>query len=138
MKRVYQTKFGNIEGNCMSACLASMLELNIEDTLEFETMKTDDGSWWVEMREWLYTKGYSPLEIIWPPGKSKNDIHIFPNEGQICWAIGKSPRGNYLHAVLVEWYENDWIVCHDPHPSGVGLAGSIELIGMLVPLNVIK
>jgi len=130
VKKVNQTKFGEKEGNCMNACIASMLDLSIKDTPDFGW--GDD--WWTKMRLWLREYGYSPLEFRWPVEQAESDVHIFPNDGQICWAVGKSPRGNFKHAILVKWEDGDWRVYHDPHPDKSGLEGPIELIGMLVPI----
>lgn len=37
MKEVFQTKFGLNQGNCLSACIASILEVSIEDVPDFPT-----------------------------------------------------------------------------------------------------
>lgn len=91
--------------------------------------------WWTGFREWLGAIGYTPLEVVWPLPPAEPLEHIFPNEGQICWAVGKSSRGDFKHATLVEWVDGDWQCVHDPHPDNTGLDGEVEVIGMLIRLD---
>lgn len=114
----------------MQACIASLLELSLDAVPNF--MENGDH-WWTALREWAALHGYSPLEITW--SIEERHHRIFPNDGQVCWAVGKSPRGDYKHAILVKWKEDEWQLCHDPHPDNIGLDGEIELIGMLVRMG---
>lgn len=50
---------------------------------------------------------------------------------QLAIATGPSPRGPFLHCVVVDAFTGDLV--HDPHPSGAGLAGDITTIDVLVP-----
>ena len=54
MKPVMQTKFGPVEGNCFCACLASMLELPIEDIPFYH-----DVNWFKNYNDFLMTKGFT-------------------------------------------------------------------------------
>jgi hypothetical protein len=128
MKKVFQTKFGQLTGNCMNACLASLLELDIELIPAFG----HDKKWWTRMREFLGALGYSPLEIEWNEGHDGVKT-IFPNTGQIAWGVGKSPRGDWNHAALFKYTGGGWELIHDPYPGGGGFDGPIKQIGFLVP-----
>jgi len=125
MKKINQTKFGKLNGNCMAACMASLLELPLGEVPDFG----QEGGWWSKLQAWVAGFEYSALEVRWPIGEGAADgEHVFPNEGQICWAVGNSPRGDFKHAVLVQWEIGDWKIIHDPHPDKTGFDGDIELV----------
>jgi hypothetical protein len=112
MKKVYQ-KYLHIpikrqKGDCWRACLASILECDIE---LFPNPN--------EIKDWptLYSK---TVEVIYSLGYeySSRPVSLFHENGY-CIAIGKSPRSKtkrISHAVV--W--NNGIV-HDPHPDKTGL-----------------
>lgn len=119
MKPVDQTKFGYPEGNCFSACVASLLELDLSEVPFF--MGRED--WWEAFARWLYPRGLYPLHFpmrvdgLGPPG-----LYI---------AGGASPRDpQYMHAVVARGRE----IVHDPNPSRLGLV-SIEDVTLLVSLE---
>ncbi len=132
MKPVKQTIFDNENGNCMQACIASLLEMELVQVPNFVY---SGKKWWTAFREWIASLGYSPLEVNWPIPLSDEGQHIFPNEGQVCWAVGNSPRGDWKHAILVKYIKGEWTNYHDPHPSDDFLDGDPELVGMLIRLS---
>jgi hypothetical protein len=98
---------GKTKGNCLRACLASILEIDIEAMPHFE----EKGEYWfTDLRRWMRKFN----------GKT---VHVFPGtfkpEGY-CLAAGMSPR-NIYHCVVCL----DGEIVHDPHPSKSGLV-SIE------------
>lgn len=101
MRPVDQTTFGFNDGNCLSACVASILELPIAHVPSFVG---DDR----RFLRWLGERGlsattYSPASYV-PPG--------------YAIAAGPSARfGGRLHACVAY----DGAVVHDPHPSRDGL-----------------
>lgn len=109
MKPVDQTTFGHPGGNCFSACVASLLELSIDDVPYF--MDEEDGKpkWYEQLDSWLAPRGFYALHFdvvdrertVWPKG-----FYI---------RIGKSSRGD--HAVV----GRGGAVVFDPHPSREGL-----------------
>ena len=56
MIEVYQTKFGQPGGNCLQACIASILELKLDDVPDFCNQKPYQN-WFGRFCEWLYTQG---------------------------------------------------------------------------------
>ena len=105
MKPVTQTRLHNPPeemGNCMEACFASLLEIDISEVPEF----VDKDGWYEEVLEWLHTQGHHMF--CWDSDKNLEGFHI---------AVGDSPRGDFQHCVI---YDNDKMV-HDPHPSRAGL-----------------
>lgn len=94
MKKVEQTRTG-ADGNCLNACIASILELPLDDVPEFG----DD--WLTELNDFLRSRGLSyrriPVDGAKPSGYGTIE--------------GVSPRGG-LHACVALDGELVW----DPHP----------------------
>lgn len=130
MKPVYQDEFGEF-GNCMSACLASILDIPLREIPNFTHFKE---RWYPEMWKWLGERGYELYyiyqieKIDWDnfpgciPGWEK--LKILP----YYMHNGKSPRG-YGHAT-VGWRGK---MIHDPHPAGGGV--EVEDYGFLVDVR---
>lgn len=107
MKPVMQTKFGDKEGNCWAACLASIFECKIEDIPEM-----NENNWIRKTNDFLANRELYYVEI-----ESKDNEYLTTwLIGYHC-LIGKSPRGNFQHAVVGFCGE----VVHDPHPDNTGL-----------------
>lgn len=123
MKPLIQTKLHNPphqNGNCMAACLASLLEIEITDVPKFED--EHEKEWYFSVLKWLSSLGY--YLVYWEEEIHWDGYHI---------AIGPSPRGNFSHCVI---YKGKQMV-HDPHPSGDGLL-SITETEALVPFNPVQ
>jgi len=117
MRPVDQTTFGG-EGNCVSACIASILEAPIEE-VPFFFGPPDVG--WLRAHTWLWRRG----------------LHLLQVDTRADWIVcgymvleGPSPRG-LGHAVV--GYAG--VMTHDPHPSRGGLV-SVESARVLVPLDI--
>lgn len=123
MRPVDQTTFGHPGGNCFSACIASLLELPIEEVPYFMDESDGRAPWDEQLDAWLETRGFyalhfniqDPARMLWPKG-----YYI---------QVGKSPRGD--HAVVAR--RSDMV--HDPNPARDGLV-SLEGFVLLVPLFV--
>jgi hypothetical protein len=103
---VYQSlltdKKKKIQGDCLRACICSLLHLPIKDIPHFIEHKTRKGHTWIDfLEEWLKTKGY----------KLFFDKDIPNTEFYMVW--GTSPRGSY-HSVI----HSVGKLVHDPHPNG--------------------
>jgi len=124
MKPVKQTKLysadGIHNGNCLAACVASLLELPLWMVPPFEDM-FGRGDHTSRMIEWL-NRMFS-LELIWEDGHPVDELPEF------YIAIGKSPRGVH-HAVIYSKGE----MVHDPHFSDAGIA-SVESVKYLAPIS---
>ncbi len=107
MKPLDQTILvGNPEGrpgNCLQACVASILELSLEEVPHF--VENEEVEWQHAMIQWFKEKGYS---IFGTDGLYKPTGY--------CIACGLSERG-FRHAVV--WKDGELI--HDPHPSRAGI-----------------
>lgn len=108
MKPIMQTKFGVDEGNCFSACLASILEIPIEQIPNFCVEYPSD--WLNKTNEWLAGLGLVLVDFT---------VEGLPDYDTYWIASGLSPRLTCDHSVV---YHASAMV-HDPHPSGDGLKG---------------
>lgn len=62
---VDQTKFGD-EGNCYQACLASILEIGIDEVPTFSS----SSNWVREVQQWLEQRGLAMLHVNVPESES--------------------------------------------------------------------
>jgi hypothetical protein len=99
-------------GDCWRACIASILECDI-DTFPYHN---GDISWADEYDEMLRILKSMGHEYISNPVSNikEGQLNVRDTKGYVI-AIGKSPRGVY-HAVV--WKNG---LAHDPHPDGTGL-----------------
>lgn len=107
-KYLHQPEKG-ITGDCWRACIASITDVDIENfpnpnDYDFET---EWSIYWTDVWEKLQTLGFD-LCI--------ESVHHFKGNGKPVIASGKSPRGEFNHAIV--W--NNGII-HDPHPDNTGI-----------------
>jgi hypothetical protein len=131
MKPVTQTVFHHLTGNCFAACVASLLEVPLESL----AIDPDEMKWLDTTQEALKAFGLFYLEI-------RLDVAVnyptYAMKERQCIMVGKSPRGEFLHAVVGKIGHNDadntviYELVHDPHPSGAGIIGNPKAIGFLV------
>jgi len=121
MKKIDQTKIHSpdkgINGNCLAASLASILELPLLEVPEFEDMM-GEHDWFEALKEWLEKLGFTLLawqDETWLPG--------------YYLATGISERG-INHTVV---YKGGKLV-HDPHPSRSGIK-KVKEIWALLPVD---
>ena len=99
-----QTRFGFPEGNCLAACLCSILEVPLDESLRFH----GDPAWQSRLREFMVRHGswvHFVDNILFPV--TPRGVHV---------GGGPSPRG-IAHACVFE----DGRLIHDPHPSRLGI-----------------
>lgn len=123
MKPVYQTKFGEGEGNCLPACIASIFELPLEVIPHFCKIGGDD--WQKELNKFLEPYHLYHIEM---------DIREKENEGfkdvvkGYHLINGKSPRGDFYHSIVGK----DGKAIHDPHPKGYCKLDTIETFTIFI------
>lgn len=105
-----QTRFGLPDGNCLTACIASILELDLGDLPSF--MHHED--WILAVNRWLSDIG-QPFSILCVRFADNAEPKGYL---ALAWIIasGPSPRG-IDHSVV---WRNGAMV-HDPHPDGSGI-----------------
>lgn len=102
MKPVYQTIVSapGVVGNCWVACIASLLEISIEDVPHFLELY---GSAAVdETRKWLFTNHNVGLLSLYLKGNEDNGIIFQGVGGTQCIASIPSPNMKGTHAVIAE------------------------------------
>lgn len=128
MKPVYQTKQHNPpseNGNCFRACVASILEIDIDVIPHFEDM--DGDVWFKALTDWANTLNY----IVYCQSFYRNSNHsdqtrislknlmdlveIGKLSKNYCVITGKSPRGDWDHCVV----GLNGCVVFDPWPFSV-------------------
>lgn len=134
LKPVDQTRFVPDKGNCFAACVASLLELNIDDVPNFVFLEPD---WIKATQEWLAGRGLGMLALFTHEAGYFGNLYPLP-AGLLCIIGGKSPRGDFGHAVVARAHAWKFDVIHDPHPSRAGLAGEPERVYFLIPLDPIN
>lgn len=133
MKSVMQTTFGNGKGNCFPACIASLLELSIDDVPNF--CLDDNKTWLVDCSNWLDERSY-PL-IDFPLDLSGERPACLPVWFPVI-ASGKYPRG-IQHSVIAQVHDDqDGLhFLHDPHPDG-GWVDPVSWITVIFPKLVVR
>lgn len=118
---VDQTDFGFERGNCFSACVASILEMPLDDVPFF--MTGDD--WWHKFTVWCTQHGVEPIYVLgYPPPVYLNRPELFRH----YILSGHSPRlpgdPTKLHSTVAF----DTEIVHDPHPDRTGLLSRDDCI----------
>lgn len=118
MKPVHQTRFG-LAGNCVSAALASILELPVSAVPLFPQGAARDPA----IDDWLSQYGYAWMRTSLAPGWEDRVPDVYHTMS------GPSPRGQGLgHMVVGRGGE----MVHDPHPDGTGIL-AVETLGFVIP-----
>lgn len=119
---VDQTMFrpseGDGAGNCLAACIASVLELPLEDVPNFAALSQEE--WFTALQTWLRDRGLGI--IVWSTAGQMP--YLDPDGADALLAQGKSPRGDWRHTVVVDAAGE---LLHDPHPSRDGVEGISEV-----------
>jgi hypothetical protein len=121
MKPVMQTNLTRL-GNCFEACLASILECDIDVFPGYKNI-----NWWSNYQEWFCHRGIAMLGILW------KDMMVLEHMPRVYSIVsGKSPRYKdveppVLHATV--WFGNKMV--HDPYPGGGGLLTTEDCIYLI-------
>lgn len=122
---VDQTQFrpseGDGAGNCLAACIASVLELPLADVPNFAALPQDE--WFLTLEAWLRDRGLGL--VVW--GTDVRAPYLDPHGGDALLAHGKSPRGDWQHTVVVDAAGD---LLHDPHPDRTGVE-AVEAVWLI-------
>jgi hypothetical protein len=129
---VTQTLFGREEGNCLAACVASILEFDLADVPNF-CANQSDGSWLRKLADWLAEEGMCAVHAsfvdgdpgVVPAPEDLATMRAWMNLRRIGFAIvnGYTTRG-LSHSTV--WFEGELV--HDPHPSKDPLINVVDMI----------
>lgn len=129
MKQVDQTIFGP-QGNCLSACIASVLHLSVADVPCFWSSNDDENGgdeWWGRMEQWLLSRGWYPFPLAidnpLDPEQTPNGYYII---------TGRAKNDTTMHSVVA----CGTVIVHDPDPQPTrnGL-DTREWFMLLIPLD---
>ena len=142
MKPIKQTKFGPVEGNCFAACIASLLEVPIEEV----TLDMGKDLWWQSLQEYLKPRNLFFLEV-------RLDVSVkypmYEMDGILCVMSGKSPRKfeghdgtNHCIVGRIDSRPEQPVIftpVHDPHPDNTFLVdGTLWGLGFIMKLDPAK
>lgn len=115
-------------GDCLSACIASVLDLPLDDVPIFVA----EPDWYGACVAWLRARGIALVLLQ----NLQNEWPWIPPDNLPIIVGGPSPRGPWHHAVVGIWRDGGAMqVLHDPHPSRAGLAGNeIFAAYLLIPV----
>jgi hypothetical protein len=126
MIKHYQSEFGNTRGNCLQACLATVLDLPLEAVPHFAT---EGSEWFNTLNRWL-NKNHNMGAIYCSP-LNPGTLEVMATSDGRYLVGGKAENGN--PHVVVYHQGKLW---HDPMPGGEGLKeeeGIIVLFSLLKP-----
>lgn len=135
MKPITQEITTRGAGDCLSACLASLLELGLGEVPKF---RRDHGpsAMMPAVRRWLAKNHRLSLVRVDLRKLAFENLGVAP--GQLCIAGGRSPAtGGLYHAVVGRICSDGgcFEMLHDPHPGGRGLLGKPIALYFLVPID---
>jgi hypothetical protein len=110
VKQVYQTKFGEPEGNCFNACVASILECGLDELPDLHQIEQTGENWLEGLNRHLQSKGYG---IIHLPTSEEKPVELYIPPGCHFIASGMGPR-ELLHSVVMRQEKDGMVMAHDP------------------------
>jgi len=131
----YTDANGNPPGDCWRTALACLIQVPRDEVPHFiheypghrvgprGTLSTP--WWWLKSVEWVEQQrpGFT-LENYAPR------FPVYDGDGPSRVIIsGQSPRGDWLHAVIVDSVTGEMV--HDPHPSGAGVLDQQEMAALI-------
>lgn len=128
---VNQTTFGIKEGNCHAACVASILEIPIDQVPNF-AKGNDSEAMHAAFGKWAWEHGQDVLEMY--TGYLDGKPLYFCGYQPYVILSGKSPRCDDHHAVVGRISKSGFgfEVIHDPHPDKTGLPDGFDWITFIM------
>ncbi len=127
MRPTEQTRTGGpaseTPGNCFSACVASILEVSLEDVPHHV-----GEDWWERWQEWLAERNLGFLSVQLTES-GELPLGWYPDSYALLAA--DSPRGPWLHCVVWKGGEIVW----DPSPERSTGVGQWRDLTWIVPLD---
>jgi hypothetical protein len=117
VKPVIQTTFGDGKGNCFTACVASILELSIDEVPDFCVLY-GDKEWWIELEKWLALRGLAPLTFTFDCGEQTTErkrLESFYVNPSVAMILSGRNAAGVAHSVVIHEGET-----HNPNPTSTG------------------
>ena len=125
---VFQTRFGEVNGNCFQAALASLFELELEEVPDFcNIYSIKNNEWYNEFIKWLNQRGYSSIPIV--VDNDWGNLNRPNYRGCFLLVTGKQKDG-VNHCVI---YKNGKCV-HNPNKNCSGITP--EQVDLIFPMDV--
>ena len=141
MIKIYQTRFGGIDkpleeqGNCFQACLASILEIPLEEA--FDCILYDRSPrgtelpkqpWYLAFNKWLAKFNLTSIYLSWQPTMPTVTTILGYHIAEV-----KSPtlENGETHAVVI----HDGDLVHNPNPGSQANPEDLLGIYLIVPLD---
>ena len=131
MRPVRQTSTTIGSGDCLHACLASILECDLNEIPNLSAMTKSLADQIANEDAFLASRGLRAIRCHMTGGYEAGDVFFVFDGYAIAW--GKSPRGTTQHAVVVRHDDGMIRVVHDPHPDGIGIEGEFTGLSWIVP-----
>ncbi len=113
-------------GDCMKACIASLLDLPYWEVPHFYESGTDEG-FDKSLREFLSSQGLGLLDVGYVNWLEDEIPRFLLGQRNIFHLLsGETERGTYHSVVACDGH-----MIHDPHPTGSGLV-SIRHMSFLI------
>ena len=129
MKKVYQTRISNVDGDCSRAVVASLFDLGLCDVPDFvreHHLKPMN----VEVVKFFRASGFNMGYIKNSPGLVIDGCGV---NGYFYAIVMSKTFEDTRHAVIID---SDLVIVHDPNPNGLclGLCGD-DILYILVTLH---
>lgn len=116
---VMQTSFAKGSGDCLAACLASVLGISLESIPDLHANASTLQHQINNEDAFLATRGLKAIRILFTGAYEECDVFFVFDGYAIAW--GASPRQATSHAVVVEQNDGQLVMAHDQHPDGRGV-----------------
>lgn len=132
MKPVDQTIFEDGKGDCLRACVASILGIPILDVPNFA-----EFDYFTTLHHWLGIRGIRFVEVRFASSEHcRSAWYGYSHQPVLLW--GDSPRnrpdgGRKQHAVVAKSKGYGFEMIHDPHPSRDGLISEYGAMWLFPP-----
>jgi len=116
MKKVDQSIVDKGDGDCMRACVASILELDLCAVPHF--MRIPEGKWFAVMSNFFWSLGYDYIGTGYPKKPDRERGHILSEsphiEGYVMASVPSRTFEGVSHSVIMNL---DGKIVHDPNPN---------------------
>ena len=121
-------------GNCFQVCVATILGLPLDQVPHFYGTDGSVEEQTAAVQHWLAARGWFRLATTWEWIRDGYfGAPLLPADSLVI-VSGKSPRGDWEHAVVGRVENGAWTLVHDPHPSKAGIVGEPTCIEVIAPL----
>lgn len=133
MNPQYQTRKDRKErnGDCVRACIATLLEVDISKVPDFVLAPEIEGSlypaWWLALQSWLAEMGLWFLEMHLPPNMPFMPLPL----AALCIFFGETSTG-VKHAIIGRIEHDQLIPVFNPWPEAEFTNGVVAL-GFIIP-----